>query len=121
MTLDYEKTKCPKCGATLQNVVLTVEPPIHLAKCPECGFEKRVEPYGKPPLGCSPYYVNISARICDLCDAIKRHATGTGTHNKVLLWAKEIIYLNEMDRSLKHDEKQRTWVENRDGTLREAE
>ena len=56
-----------------------------------------------------------------MCDAIKRHATGTGTHNKVLLWAKEIIYLNEMDRSLKHDEKQRTWVENRDGTLREAE
>ena len=73
----------------------------------------------KPPLGCSPYYVNISARICELCDAIKRHSTEKGFHNKILLWAKEIIYLNEMDRSLKHDEKQRTWVENRDGTLKE--
>jgi hypothetical protein len=65
--------------------------------------------------------VNISARICELCEAIKRYSTEERRHNQILLWAKEIIYLNEMDRSLKHDEKQRTWVENKDGTLKEIE
>lgn len=122
MTLDYEKAKCPKCGTPMEGLVLTVDPPIHVAKCPECGFEKRVEPYSeKPPMGCSPYYIHISARICELCEAIKRYSTEKGFHNKILLWAKEIIYLNEMDRSLDHDAKQKTWVENKDGTLKEID
>ena len=84
----------------------------------EC-FMNSNQTISKPTVGCSPYYVNISARICELCEAIKRYSTEKGRHNQILLWAKEIIYLNEMDRSLKNDEKQRTWVENRDGTLKE--
>lgn len=117
----YEKAKCPKCGEPLIDFVLTVDPPIHVAKCPECGFEKRVEPYkGKPPVGCSPYYVSISARICELCEAIKRKSTENGKHNQIKLWATEILYLNEMDRDLKRVEKEKTWVEKKDGTLEEV-
>lgn len=122
MILDYEKAKCPKCGTPMEGLVLTVDPPIHVAKCPECGFEKRVEPYSeKPPTGCSPYYVNISARICELCESIKRYSTETGKHNQIKLWLSEIMYLNEMDRNLRHIEKEKTWMEQKDGTLKEME
>lgn len=122
MTLDYEKAKCPKCGTPMEGLVLTCDPPIHVARCPACGFEKSVEPYkDKPPIGCSPYYVNISARICELCEAIKRHSTEKGKHNQIKLWATEIIYLNEMDRSLQRVSEEKTWVEQKDGTLKEVE
>ena len=122
MTLDYEKAKCPKCGTPMEGLVLTCNPPIHVAKCPECGFEKRVEPYKeKPPIGCSPYYVNISARICELCESIKRYSTENGKHNQIKLWATEILCLNEMDRSLRRVSEEKTWVEQNDGTLKEVE
>jgi Zn ribbon nucleic-acid-binding protein len=122
MILDYEKAKCPRCGTPMEGMVLTVDPPIHLAKCPECGFEKRVEPYkNKPPTECSPYYVNISARIRELCEAIKRHAAENGKHNQIKLWATEILCLNEMDRTLQRVAKEKTWVVQKDGTLKEDE
>lgn len=117
----YEKAKCPMCGATLQELVLSADPPVHLAKCPECGFEKRVEPQKKQPLGCAPYYINISARICELCEAIKRYSTEKDKHNLIKLWAAEIQYLNEMDRMLRRFEEEKTWVEQKDGTLKEVE
>lgn len=120
--MDINETKCPKCGTPMAVLVLTVDPPIHLAKCPECGFEKRVEPYGeKPTMGCSPYYVNISARICELCESIKRYSTEKGKHNQIKLWATEILYLNEMDRSLDRAAREKTWIEGKDGMLREVE
>ena len=122
MTMDYEEAKCPKCGTPMKEIVLTCDPPIHVAMCLECGFQKRVEPYGtKPPVGCSPYYVSISARICELCEAIKRYSTEKGKHNQIKLWAAEIMYLNEVDRFLKRVSEEKTWVEQKDGTLKEME
>ena len=83
-------------------------------------YESR--PYVKnDPLGCSSYGLNISVRICDLCEAIKRYATESGKHNQIKLWAAEIQYLNEMDRMLKRIEKEKTWVEYKDGTFKEVE
>ena len=73
----------------------------------------------KPPLGCSPYYVNTTARICELCEAIIRYASVLKNHNLIKLWATEILYLNEMDRSLARTEKEKTWVEGKDGKLEE--
>lgn len=75
----------------------------------------------KPPLGCSPYYVSAAARICELCEAIKRCSTEPGKHNQIKLWAAEIQYLNEMDRMLRRVEEEKTWVEEKDGTLKEVE
>ena len=75
----------------------------------------------RPQLGCSPYYVNISARICELCEAIKRSATQSRKHNQIKLWTAEIQYLNEMDRMLRRVEEEKVWVENKDGTLKEVE
>ena len=122
MTIDYEKAKCPKCGTAMEGLVYTVDPPIHVAKCPECGFEKRVEPIeDKPPIGCSPYYVSVSARICEFCEAIKRYSTVSGKHNQIRLWCKEIMYLNEMDRTLRYDEKQKVWTEDHKGKLHEMD
>lgn len=80
-----------------------------------------VELNHKPPLGCSPYYVSTSARICELCEAIKRSSTESGKHNQIKLWAAEIQYLNEMDRMLRQVESEKTWVEDKDGTLKEVE
>ena len=77
--------------------------------------------FDKPPLGCSPYYVSASARICELCEAIKRASTQSGKHNQIKLWAAEIQYLNEMDRMLGCVESEKTWVEEKDGTLKEVE
>ena len=77
--------------------------------------------FDKPPLGCSPYYVSTSARICELCEAIKRSSTESGKHNQIKLWAAEIQYLNEMDRMLRRVEAEKTWVEEKDGTLKEVE
>ena len=122
MTLDYENAKCPKCGTPMEGLVLTCNPPILVDRCPECGFEKRVESYKeKPPVGCSPYYVSISARVCELCEAIKRFSTEKGKHNQIKLWAMEIMYLNEVDRFLRRVSKEKTWVEQKDGTLKEME
>lgn len=75
----------------------------------------------KTPLGCSPYYVSVSARICELCEAIKRYSTESGKHNQIKLWAAEIQYLNEIDRMLRRVEAEKTWVEDKDGTLKEVE
>ena len=117
----YEKAKCPMCGATLQELVLQADPPIHLAKCPDCGFENRVEPQEKPPIGCAPYYVRISERVQELTGAIRRNIAEPKKHNQIKLLAAEIQYLNEMDRMLRRVEKEKTWVEQKDGTLKEVE
>ena len=76
-------------------------------------------PVKKPPIGCPPYYVSTSARICELCDAIKRYSIETDKHNKIALWCKEIMYLNEMDRNLRYEEKSKVWKEDKDGHLQE--
>ena len=73
----------------------------------------------KPPIGCAPYYVGISARICELCEAIKRYSTVGGKHDKIRLWAYEILHLNEMDRNLRYEKKRKVWAENDDGKLQE--
>lgn len=91
------------------------------AKCPECGFEKRVEPQKKQPLGCAPYYVRISERVQELTGAIRRNIAEPKKHNQIKLWAAEIQYLNEMDRMLRRFEEEKTWVEQKDGTLKEVE
>ena len=75
----------------------------------------------KPPLGCSPYYVSTSARICELCEAIKRYSTMSNKHNYIKLWATEIQYLNEMDRMLHRVESEKTWIEDKNGILKEVE
>lgn len=91
---------------------------------PQCNKWELDKPHvagGKPPLGCKPYYVSASARICELCEAIKRASTEPGKHNQIKLWATEIQYLNEMDRMLRRVEAEKTWVEEKDGTLKEVE
>lgn len=75
----------------------------------------------KPPIGCKPYYVAISERINELCDAIHRSTAERGNHNLLKLWVTEINLLNEMDRILRRVEAEKTWIENKDGTLKEVE
>lgn len=74
----------------------------------------------KPPLGCPPHYTYVVSRIEDLCNAIVRcYADWKPNHNKIALWCKEIMYLNEMDRNLRYDEKRKVWKEDKDGKLQE--
>lgn len=73
----------------------------------------------KPPLGCSPYYVGIDARICQLCEAIKEYSTYSCKHDQIRMWCKEILLLNEVDRMLRHEEKQKVWLEDEKGYLHE--
>lgn len=89
--------------------------------CPGWELDRQHVAFDKPPLGCSPYYVSAAARICELCEAIKRCSTEPGKHNQIKLWAAEIQYLNEMDRMLRRVETEKTWVEEKDGTLKEVE
>lgn len=58
----------------------------------------------KPTLGCSPYYVNISARINELCEAIKRCSTEKGYAGRIRLWCKEIALLVVMNDMLRQSE-----------------
>lgn len=59
----------------------------------------------KPPLGCKPYFIYIPARIRELCEAIERNAAEKDMHNRIRLWLKEIWLLNEVDRELRSEEK----------------
>ena len=60
--------------------------------------------------------------ICPyLCEAITRASTQSGKHNQIKLWVAEIKYLNEMDRMLRRVESEKTWVEEKDGTMKEVE
>lgn len=111
--------KCPVCGANMHGVTLTVNPPIYVHKCSSCGYEEQEEPYKKPPTGCKPYYVAISERVDELCEAISRNAGEKEKHNQIKLWTTEIHMLNEMDRTLRRVEAEKTWVEDEDGTLKE--
>lgn len=140
---------CPNCHAYMETIIeTTITGTIPILKCPKCGFAlgklnynfilnlgrrsaDKVNGTGsddvkapkhaseKPPLGCAPYYVGISARICDLCEAIKRYSTAGGKHDKIKLWAYEILQLNEMDRNLRHEEKRKVWKEDKHGKLQE--
>ena len=56
---------------------------------------------------------------CEYSDG--RASTQSGKHNLIKLWAAEIQYLNEMDRMLRRVESEKTWVEEKDGTLKEVE
>lgn len=94
---------------------------IGCSPCPKWELDRPHVATEKPPLGCAPYYVSASARICELCEAIKRASTQSDKHNQIKLWATEIQYLNEMDRMLRRVEIEKTWVEEKDGTLKEVE
>lgn len=78
-------------------------------------------PKDKPQQGCKPYYVAISERVNELCNAISRNAGEKGKHNQIKLWSTEIQLLNEMDRMLRRVEAEKTWVEDGNGTLKEVE
>jgi len=74
----------------------------------------------KPPLGCPPHYTYVCSRIEDLCNAIVRcYADWKPNHNKIALWCKEIMLLNEMDRNLRYEEKRKVWKKDEDGKLQE--
>lgn len=73
----------------------------------------------KPPLGCKPYFIHIPARIRKLCEAIERNAAEKDMHNRIRLWLKEIWLLNEVDRELRHEEKNKVWEKDADGKLQE--
>lgn len=30
---------CPQCGADLEDLALTINPPIHIKRCPKCGWK----------------------------------------------------------------------------------
>ena len=138
-----ERYICPDCGTEMQKkTVAVITGTAVRLECPKCFFEisksrydailnygrnetettvdcEKVEISDKPPLGCAPSYVYISARICELCEAIKRYSTETGKHNQIALWCKEIMYLNEMDRNLRYEEKRKVWKEDKHGNLQE--
>lgn len=94
---------------------------IGCSPCPKWELDRPHVAAEKPPIGCAPYYIGISARICELCEAIKRYSTESRGHNLIKLWTAEIQYLNEMDRMLRRVEEEKTWVEEKDGTLKEVE
>lgn len=71
----------------------------------------------REPVGCKPYFVSIQDRICELCDAIKNYSAVPGKNDKVALWCKEILMLNEADRSLRYEEQRKVWVEDGRGQL----
>ena len=74
----------------------------------------------KPPIGATPYYVCISARIQELCEAIiSQTDLSKVDHNKIKLWGKEILMLNEIHRNLRWEEEQKVWTEDKDGKLHE--
>lgn len=72
----------------------------------------------KPAKECRPYYVAMSARINELCNAIMR-SSSEGKHDKIRLWVTEIQLLNEMDRILRRTEKEKVWIEDERGMLHE--
>lgn len=74
----------------------------------------------KPPLGCKPYYVAISERMSELCEAIDRNASEEETHNQTRLWITELHMLNEMDRMLRRVEKEKVYVEDDTGGMKEV-
>ena len=138
-----ERYICPDCGTEMQKrtVIVIDGTAVHL-ECPKCflGIRKsrydailnygknetettvdreKIEISDKPPLGCPPHYVGISARIQELCGAIERNAAKKDMHNRIRLWLKEIWLLNEVDRDLRYEEKSRVWKENADGKLQE--
>ena len=144
-----ERYICPDCGAYMNtNIETGINGTFLKLKCPKCHFvlgtsQRDVifalvrrsadkvngtrtddakapehEP-GKPPMGCAPSYIYISARICELCEAIKRYSTVGGKHDKIRLWAYEILHLNEMDRNLRYEEKCKVWKKDADGKLQE--
>lgn len=87
----------------------------------ECVNNASNIPQKKPPIGCKPYYVAISERVDELCKAIECSAAEAGKHNQVRLWITEVHLLNEMDRILRRTEAEKTWIEKKDGTLKEVE
>ena len=133
-----ERYICPECGTEMKESPIDAEV-VRIAQkwegrinlfCPKCRFSIMKNHYNflcdlgkygaaKPPLGCAPYYVGISARICALCEAIKRYSTAGGKHDKIKLWAYEILQLNEMDRNLRYEEKRKVWKEDKHGKLQE--
>ncbi len=142
ITMNNKKYICPDCGTEMQKKTVTVITGTAVRlECPKCFFgisksrydailnygrnetettadREKVEIPDKPPLGCKPYYIYIGPRIEDLCSAIVRHyAAGKVNHDKILLWCKEIIYLNEMYRNLRYDEKCKVWREDKDGSV----
>lgn len=74
----------------------------------------------KHSLGCKPYYVAISERMSELCEAIERNASGEEMHNKTRLWIAELHMLNEMDRTLRRVEKEKVYVEDDTGGMKEV-
>lgn len=88
--------------------------------CPKCGTEMEKKIPDKPTLGCRPYYAYVGPRIEDLCNAIVRcFAYGKPNHDKISLWCKEILMLNEMDRNLRYEETCKVWREDKDGKTHE--
>lgn len=82
----------------------------------ETPWEKSQKPQSKY----EPSRTYLSARICELCEAIKQYSTESDKHNKIALWCKEIMYLNEMDRDLRYEEKRKVWREEKGGELHDV-
>ena len=108
---EYCKEKCPKCGTDMDNYVLTCYPPIHLARCPMCGFEKKVDPFvadkqpEKLPFGVMPTELTAWSRIADLADAIRRqYESPNGNTKLVKKWANEITWQCTLIESMEEDE-----------------
>ena len=133
-TIDHqtEIIKCPRCNKEYKHPdrnhcrLMEADGLCILGRKKNCrdslGFEDclNYRECEKPPLGCSPWYVNTSARICELCEAIKRYSTEADQHDKIKLWCKEILMLNEMDRELRYEEKRKVWKEDKDGHFQEV-
>jgi len=105
----YVDSKCTEKILMPGIASMTREDILSEDNCPY--FESRPYVRTKPEIGCSPYYVHISSRICELCEAIKRYSTYENKHDKIKLWAYEIMILNEADRNLRHQAKQKVFFE----------
>ena len=92
--------KCPECGEKmLKQYIAKGKGDYEKLLCPNCYMEMEV-PASKPPIGIKPYYVFYAERVCDLADAISRHADNADDHC-VNDWMRELHALRIFIHSLK--------------------
>ena len=73
---------CPRCGADLQQLVLTSFPPQHLTRCNQCGWEHiEREEVTRVPFPSSKLYSNYSKldNVPEACKYCSNHPSNGGS------------------------------------------
>ena len=103
---------CDKCENNHDDACKVAE--INLVRDP-CGrvitcsrYKKKEKNYYDP----APTSLNISARICELCEAIKGYVGYSDTYEKIRLCAYEIICMNQVNKTMHYLSKRSATIEN---------